>query len=217
MYNQKTNFTTDELMQPIPKGSTFNGIFTRREKTKLTTHQFYLYSQDAENLLLSSTNIGPTRHFVISTSANEIKEGSEFHIASSEISGYTYNFTDVNHKPILEVTYKSFTEKKTGIRKLEIKMFNKNHEPIEEESEQVIQRMPHKVNNQYSMVFPSIPISGMCGKQSEKNLILEYKDEICFIFEKTEEDEFYLAIRYPLNIVQGFCIALTAMSKFATE
>lgn len=217
MYNLKSKFKLDELMAPIPEGTTFNGIFTRRDKTKLGSSIYYLYSQDSENLLLAATPIGSSKHYVISTSSTEIKEGSEFHVASSEVSGLAYTFYDHAHKPVIKVIHKSLSEKKGLLLQIEIQLFNENHEPIEDETKKVVQRLPKKENGVNVLRMPSIPIPGMTMKPSEKNLILEYKNEISLAFQKMEDDEFYLAIRSPLSILQGYCVALAMMHRFVTE
>ena len=202
MFSEKNTFTQEEIIKPVPAGQTFSGYFTRRKKTKTGEKQYYLYSLDCENLILSSRFCG---HHKISLSALEFSHTSSSFLSTSRFSGKDVLFADTNGKLYLGVTINSIGEKARLCRGVSIQFYSQNGKIP---ASQIQQRQPKLEGDVYVLRFPKF-----AAIPSEKNVILDYNGEYCFVFEKMEQDEFYISIRYPLSILQGFDIGLALMKK----
>ena len=53
--------------------------------------------------------------------------------------------------------------------------------------------------------------------ESKKNILLCVKRSHCFSMAKVDEDEWHVAISFPLSIFQGFAIALSLFGKTQQE
>ena len=213
-FQSRNKFTKEEIVEQVPFAQTFAGYFTRRDKTKNGEKQFYLYSSDWENLILSGiASFG--KQFKISTSALEphFQENSEFFITQSSLAGHTYTYYKPDGKPSVNITMQAIGEKTKLSRGVVVRVYDKEGNLIESpEDELITQRQPKLEGGVYVLRFPLFG-----GKGSEKNMILDYKGQYCFVFEKLEDDEFYMAVRYPLSIANGFAIGLSLMKKFLSE
>ena len=205
---QKTIFTRNELISPVEIGDEFNGYFTRRKKTKKGYLQYYLYSIDSENLILSGI-LENQKSFEISLSALDFSQDSKNFVSTSIIQKQSCVFLDKHKRPFLNIETHPVGEKAKICKGVTVRFYNKEGELINSpESDLISQREPQLEGDVYVLRFPKF-----AGISSEKNIILDYKGQYCFVFEKMEKDEFYIAVRYPLSITQGFAIALTIMRK----
>lgn len=181
-----------------------NYIFVRNKKNKTNKTMYYLYTEDEESLLLCAINTD-TYSFDISRNANEITVSDPLYCGKlvGDITKNTYVGTNFRNEEIIGIKYKKSNEKTGSFRQLTASV---------PPDIQLVQRNPVKIDGQWTLYYP-FPTD----IASSKNFIMEYQDDYCCVLEKIHQEEYILSIKYPLNLFQGFCLALSSMKKFPNE
>lgn len=194
----------DDIITSIPEGKVFVGYFTRRTKAKSGTEKFYLFSKNSEKLILSA--ISPSsRNYIITSNSNDVSLTSQSFVGQviPNPSSLSYQAQDKFGKQILKVDYKAVTNRDRIFRQLNVNL---------SDSKIITQRLPKLENGLWTLHFPLHN-----GILSDKNMILDFEGDFCFMFEKIQQDEFYFSVKYPFSIFQGFCIGLSTMKKYLSE
>lgn len=190
----------EQIFKPIPKGIPFRASFVRKAKTKNGDTKYYLYTEDQQDLLLVSSKISSSTYVITQDSLDVSTTNEKFmgHIVynSTHIS---FLCSDQQEEEQIYINYKKGPKEWGKYREIIIKLPN--------EEIQIEQRKPTKCGKTYSLMFP------VDCEMSKKNLILEYKSEFCLVFGKMDEEEFVFIVRHPLSIFQGFCVAISTMTK----
>lgn len=202
-----------QILSPCSQDEQFVGIFVRKRKTKSGKPRYYLYDKPNEDLILCADEETPTK-YVISQSSTDISESNEFFVGNlignkKDCQWIGYDCTDTEVSPPREqirITYAKASDKKQEtFRQVSVVV----HPEIK-----LPQKLPIKIGNKYLMRSPA----GIDGIPSQKNMIIESPEgSSAIVFQKCTDQEFYLAVKKPCSIFQGFCMALSTLKKFGKE
>jgi len=200
----KDSYSYDEIMNELPKDGVFKGYFSRKIKTKAGVLKYYLYTEDWKTLVLSAIN-PYSRNYMVSRSSIEYDEASDSFVGQllSNSSTNSYNAVDKNGEKKIGIEYKAIANRDRLFRQLNV---------VVPTQKIIKQRLPVLENGMWTLHFPEHN-----GIPSDKNLIIDYEEDFCFMFEKLEQDEFYFSVKWPLSIFEGFCLALSTMKKYLDE
>lgn len=199
------NRLTYDIFTPISEGMTFRSSFVRKKKNKGNSTNYYLYSEDQQDLLLVATRTSQYK-YVITQDALDISKNSEYFVGEviGNRSNLTYKGLDNQCKEHISITLLKYKDKKASCpyRQVRVQIPGKYD---------ILQRQPSYTNGVYTLNFPEVVIP------SKKNFILDFNCNLCCSIGKIYEDEHFFIVNYPFSIFQGFCFALAGMKEFSKE